>query len=333
MNIKTTPKDFFLHLGAVISLFVSVISIINLYFSVINYFFPDKLAGYFYSGNIAWPVSVLIVLLPLLYIIEHILIRDIKLFAEKADLWIRKWRIYLTLFLTGATMIGDLVALINIYLSGEITSRFIYKVIVVMLVSATVFIYYLLSKKIDFTQNNLQNNRWRMIIAIFGILLTLIAIILGFIIVGSPTKQRNLRFDSQRVSDLSNIQWQIISHWQQKASLPERLEDLGDSISGYKVPTDPRTDQPYKYTIKTKVVNNIGDSKVKPSFELCADFSLPTQDKEGRGGYYSGYGGIAMNRDYAISYPSDDENWKHGIGMTCFIRTIDTDRYPVNPKI
>jgi hypothetical protein len=62
---KTTPKDFFLHLGATIALYTTIVAIINLLFSIINYYFPDALAGSYYYNSMAWPISVLIVVLPI----------------------------------------------------------------------------------------------------------------------------------------------------------------------------------------------------------------------------------------------------------------------------
>jgi len=336
MNTKITPRDFFLHLGATIALFASVISIINLSFSVINYYFPDKLAGYFYAGNIAWPISMLIILVPLLYVLEYIINKDIKKMAEKADFWIRKWRIYLTLFLTGATIIGDLIALINVYLSGEITIRFIYKILAVLVIAGIVFVYYLLTKNADIGMasagSGVSKFKKAKIFAYLGIVAVIVVIVFGFMVVGSPAKQRNLRFDNQRTNDLNNIQWQIISHWQQNNTLPQSLSDLEDDLSGYKIPNDPKTDLPYEYNVKVRGIDS-NESKVKPSFELCANFALSTQDNKGRGDYYGGgYGGIAMSRYDAVSYPDGNESWKHGAGKACFIREIDPIRYPVNLK-
>lgn len=322
MNTKTTPRDFFLHLGALIVLIVSVVSIINLYFSIINYYFPDQLAGYFYSSNIAWPISVLIILVPVLYIFEYLINKDIAKSIEKAELWIRRWRVYLTLFITGATIIGDLIVLLNVYFSGEISTRFLYKVLIVIIISGIIFTYYILSKNnsIDQGKNNIKK-----ISAILGIVVTLLAVVLGFMVVGSPTKQRNLRFDSTRVSDLSSIQWQVISYWQQKGILPVSLDDLNDSISGYVVPIDPKTKANYEY--KSLTVNN------KPNFELCANFALETPDNKGRGDYYGGNSyGIATDAMYNVGYPDGDDNWKHSAGRSCFTRTIDSDKYPINPK-
>lgn len=303
--MKTTPKDFFLHAGATVALYVVAGSLINLMFSIINRAFPDALNNYFTVSSVAWPISVLIVLVPIFYVLEWFINRDTKDHPEKADLPIRKWRIYLTLFLAIAFIGGDLIALINTYLNGEMTARFIWKIVAILLVAGTIGKYYFFSIY--------QSFKWagtiRKIHAWFGIILVIASVVGGFVIVGSPAKQRALRFDEQRVGDLNNIQWQIINYWQNTGRLVNTLADLNDSISGFIVPTDPVSKVSYEYLVTTNQTYSIKG----PSFKLCANFDLPsTQDKSYR--YIS----------------SDNDSWKHEAGKVCFDRVIDKERYPVN---
>ena len=306
---KTTPKDFFIHLASTIVLYISVISIINLLFSIINYFFPDSLSGYFYTSSIAWPISMLVVLVPILYSLEYIIKKDIRLNPSKSEIWINRWRIYLTLFLTGAVIAGDLIALINTYLNGEITARFIYKFLAILIVLGIVFSYYILEK---------LNTRGKAksLLSYAGILLVIISIILGFIAVGSPNKQRSIKFDNQRINDLQNIQYQIINYWQQKGKLPDTLNDMKDSISGNAIPDDPDNNSAYEYKKK--------DSN---KFELCAVFSLATQDIEGKGKY-----NYRQPYYFGTEFNNSNENWKHIAGKACFERTIDIEKYPINKR-
>jgi hypothetical protein len=203
----------------------------------------------------------------------------------------------------------------------------------VLVIAVVVFFYYLLTKNRDFTSvSTLPKAKRATILAYIGIIVVILAVVFGFLVVGSPTKQRNLRFDNQRISDLNNIQWQIISHWQQKKTLPEKLSDMNDSISGFKIPNDPKTDLPYEYKVKVRGIG-LDESKAQPSFEVCADFALPTQDNKGRGDFYGGYyGGIAMDVSYPVSYPDGNNNWKHEAGRSCFTRSIDPQKYPVSEK-
>jgi len=308
---NTTPKDFFLHLAATIALYAGAIALINLAFAVINYAFPDTLGGYFYSHAVAWPISMLVVLVPLLYVMEWLIKRDIRLNPAKDGIWIRRWRTYLTLFLAGATIVGDLIALINIYLSGEITERFLWKFLAIVVIFGVIFTYYLLEK-------SMKAKKTQTILIWAGIVIVIGVIIGGLTTIGSPYKQRSLRLDAQRVNDLSDIQWQVVNHWQRKGKLPQTLDELKDPIAGVMIPTDPDTKAPYEYMVKSKT-----------NFELCGNFALKSEDTKGRG--TSHYGG----RDMAISMPyphgSGQDNWVHDAGRHCFTRTIDPERYPVYP--
>lgn len=316
MNNKTTPKDFFLHLGATVALYAAVIAFINLAFAVINYWFPDALAYGYSSNSIAWPISMLVILIPILYLIEWLLARDLRLMPEKKDLWIRRWRIYLTLFLAAILVVGDLVALLNTYFSGEITARFAWKGLVILVVTVAIGKYYFFSLYENLRRAKLARtlNAWA------GIVLVVAAIVCGFSVVGSPAHQRALRFDNQRQSDLSNIQWQVISYWQRTEKLPAKLSDTTDSIQGNMIPMDPETDQSYEYKAT-------GDK----SFEICATFSRPSQDTKGRGAFGGTGGSIAYPmRDVGMGF---DDNWKHDAGRTCFAKTIDPAIYPpTTPK-
>jgi hypothetical protein len=335
MNPKTTPKDFFVHLGATVALYIAAGAIINLAFSIINYLNPDALSGYFSSSSIVWPVSMLVVLVPILYILEWLVNRDAARMPEKRDIWIRKWRIYLTLFLAVALIGGDLIALINVYLNGEITGRFIWKILAILVVAGVIGKYYFFSVVSEggagfFSRYARMIRRCSVWLGVF---MVIAAIVGGFLIVGSPAKQRAIRFDQQRVNDLMTIQYQVINYWQTKSALPAALADLNDPISNFTVPTDPETKAVYDYSVKGVMGTNpaAGPGSGTPSglvFELCATFALASQDTTGRG-VYNGYGGGMV---VPVSYPSiaggQTDSWAHPAGNACFDRTIDPQRYP-----
>jgi hypothetical protein len=122
------------------------------------------------------------------------------------------------------------------------------------------------------------------------------------------------QFDLQRTYDLQNIQYHVVTYWQNKGALPDKLSDLDDSISGYTAPLDPETRQPYEYTPK---------DALSLSFELCANFktvlntnNLPKASQPVPIGYNDVY----------------SQNFDHQIGRTCFQRTIDKELYPRTPK-
>lgn len=306
--IKTTPKDFFLHLGSMVMLYVSAISLINLVFQTINYAFPDQLNYYVdpYSSGIRWAIAALIVVFPLYILLSWLIEKDIRSVPERANFAIRKWLIYLTLFVAGITVAIDLIVLINTFLGGEVTMRFILKVITVLIVAGGVFGYFIYDlRRVDRTMPGKNK-----LFAIGAGLLVLIAIIMGFVIMGSPSAARDIRLDDQRVSELQNIQNQVLFHWQQKGEMPKQLTDLEDSISGYRIPTLPEGSN-YEYRLTGET-----------TFELCAVFNRNSVESSNR-----------PKPSSPMYYPSGmSENWQHSEGRHCFTRTIDPKLYPPTPE-
>jgi len=147
---RTSPKDFFLNLLSMVALYMSAGSFIALIFQYINIFFPDVLD----SGNygdpldvayrvIRFAVSTLIVSFPVYLLSLRFMGKDYVVNPEKRNLRIRKWLVYFTLFVVSVIIMGDFIALINTFLGGELTVRFILKVLTVLAVTGSIFWYYL----------------------------------------------------------------------------------------------------------------------------------------------------------------------------------------------
>lgn len=309
MNTKITAKDFFLHLGVIVTFYASTIALITLLFEVINFAYPRITNAYqYYFPSISFQVATLIVAFPLFLFLSWMLQKTYVTDPSLREAPLRKWLSYITLFIAGAVVAGDLVTVIYMFLDGQdLTTGFLLKVLALLLIAGSVFMYYLREIRNQISPS--ERNIWR----IGAVILVLGSIILGFAVIGSPASQRERRYDTQRVSELQSIQWQIINYWQQKESIPESLEELNDPFSGFTVPVDPKTKTPYEYS-KT---GNL-------SFELCASF-----DKEGMANQYSEASVSMPMRD---PYYRVNENWQHDAGRTCFDRTIDPEMYPPNTK-
>ena len=323
-KLKTTPWDFFLHLGIVVTIYTSAVSLLQLLFQMIDYSFPDRLAGYGdpYSTELQIAVAILIIIFPLYLFLSRLLANAETAEPGLRELSIRKWLLYLTLFVAGIAVAVDLIMLVRYFLSGEITARFTLKVLSVILVAGGIFWHYLADlRRSDPSVASGTSKLFASVSA--GVVL--VSIIGSFFIMGSPMTARAKRFDAQRVSDLQNIQWQIVNNWQTKGRLPNELPELEDSISGYRAPIDPETDRPYEYAL--------GEGT---SFKICGEFSRSNGGEKdalrGRGGYDKGgyYPSIALPIGSGYYVGEMNESWEHDKGRFCFPRTIDKERYPVN---
>ena len=302
---KTTPKDFVLHLGAIVALYISVISTIMLLLAIIDQFFPKSFEYTDpYAGGVSMAMAMIFIASPLYFMFMHFIVRGENEQPEKREFSVRKWLTYITLFVAGLAMAIDLIVLLQTFFAGEeITIAFALKVVAIILVLATVFGYYLYDARKSPDEVAGLRPRFAYGAGVFIIL----SIVLGFWVMGSPYTQKEKRFDAERVSNLQNIQSQVISYWQTKNKLPVTLEDIKDPLSGFVVPVDPKTQASYEYTTRGNL-----------SFELCATFS-----RESLGNTYDN--GMAQ----PVSNYKDvmSENWQHGVGRTCFSRTIDPERY------
>jgi hypothetical protein len=144
---KVSPRDVFMHLLAIIALYVSAGSFIALLFQYINIVFPDILEYSQYAresalGIIRWSIASLVIIFPLYAVATHTLNKEYKREPEKRNLKIRKWLTYFTLFAAAVIIVGDLVTLIYSLLSGGLTTQFILKVLAVLFVAVSVFYYY-----------------------------------------------------------------------------------------------------------------------------------------------------------------------------------------------
>jgi len=208
---RVTPKDFFLWLGAMAALYVATVSLITLLFQYINILFPSALEySDAYSGAIRFSIAALVVVFPLFIFLMRVLHQALRKHPEKKELWVRKWLIFLTLFIAGVTIAIDLIVLVNTFLNGDLSSRFLWKALTILVVIGAGFLYYAYELKGRWEQNAKQS------VTIAGLVsaVVIVAIVSGFFLIGSPTAQRLERLDAEKVNDLSNIQSQIVSFWQ-----------------------------------------------------------------------------------------------------------------------
>jgi len=335
-----TPKFFFVSLGVIVGLITSVSSFLILLFETLNKRFPDVLnATYQYGYNsssfdsLRAPLATLIIFFPAFFILSYFWRKFAKVGLGHIDTIIRKWMIYLILFFASITIIIDLVTLVQYFVAGEITNRFIFKVLGTIIVAALIWFYYYFELTGYVIGIKIWKKKTGLLFGLKSIIFVLALITWSFVIMGSPAKQRALRFDDRRVSDLQSIQSQVINYWQQKEKLPATLSEIANPISSFAIPVDPEFEKGIKYEY-----NVTG----KMSFELCGTFSLPMpkgwQEYNSGGGVIRPMSTTVGTTDVSVPnvypYPSGtNDSWDHQAGRTCFARTIDKDLYPPYPKI
>lgn len=142
-----SAREAFMYLLTFLTLYISAISFGTLLFQFINRWLPDIVPyGTYYDTTteaIRWSASSLLIAYPLFLFMSWLLRREIAKDPDKRASKIRKWLTYITLFIAAGVIIGDLITLVFNMLGGELTLRFILKVLTVGGISGAIFGYYL----------------------------------------------------------------------------------------------------------------------------------------------------------------------------------------------
>lgn len=138
-------REAFMYLVLFMCLYISAFSFGSLLFHFINRWIPDAIRFY-ESGDLTavrMAVASLIVAFPVYLWLSSLLAAAIRRDADRKSSKIRKWLTYITLFIAAGVIIGDLITLLFNLLGGELTARFVLKVLSVLLIAGLIFGYYL----------------------------------------------------------------------------------------------------------------------------------------------------------------------------------------------
>ncbi len=300
---RSHAKDVFLNLASMVTLYASAVALLNLLFSVINKAYPQTL-GYYSSPSISLPVATLIIVFPLYILFMWLIEKDLAGSIENRMMGIRKWLIYITLFISGGLIVGDLVTVLYYFLDGqELTTGFLLKILSIIVVAGAVFGYYITD-----VRNKLTGSMRKATAFVSGIFI-IIAIIIGFSVIGSPQSQRLMKYDQQKFSELQMLSGQVRDYYQKTAKLPQTLTELAQGFSYPVATVDPQSGASYVYKVL--------DAK---TFQLCATFNLDADMSVTRATYY-------YSED-----PSNTSVWNtYKAGEYCFTQVVSA--YPIQKPI
>jgi len=298
MTNKQNAKYTFYYLLSLVALIFTAISVGMIIYSIIDKTVPDALNTYVgsYDGQLKFAISALIIATPIFYLLSSLILKGLRKEELEKDSGVRRWLTYFILLVSSLIILGVFISVINSFLSGELTSRFILKALSIFIISGAVFSFYFYDiKREDITKKDL------IIHLFFYISLALIiaAFISAFFFVESPKTARARRLDQIVVSNISSIEADINTYYTDKKVLPANLEALRSDSGVYLDQTwlvDPETKQALVY-------NKSGEK----SFELCATFRTDShQDIQGQT--------LAPVSSPSVSYPGSKV---HGIGYQC----------------
>ncbi|MBV8816842.1 MAG: hypothetical protein JO022_00720 [Acidobacteriaceae bacterium] len=293
-----SARDGFLYLLAFITLSVWSSQLGSMLFQFIDHWFPDPVVVPWRDVrlSVTWQMASIAVAFPIFAVVMRIILREAAHSPERLQSGVRRWLTYIALLLTASGVLCDLIAFLDRFLQGGLTTRFVLKVLTVLVICGAIFVYYLGSLRWGRSDDELRQAKKRSLIFGAGSLaVVVIAFCTGLTIAGTPSVQRLVEADRRRVDDLRQLAAGMYGRHQrslnpQTQALPPRLSDAVGVDATRRV--DPASGRPYEYIPLEGT-----------RYQLCAAFAVTNADE--------------------VPAPIF---WRHEAGRTCF--TFDAKESP-----
>lgn len=273
MDHKNSARFAFFYMLSLVALVFMSVSTGMIIFQVINKYIKDFIEQYgirYSPDQLKFAISALVISAPIYYLTTRQIFKN--LFSGELDknCGVRRWLTYFILLITSIVMIGWMIAVINNFLSGEFTLKFILKAITALGISIIIFTFYLH----DIKREEVAGKKDKAVkLYLYGSLaLIIIVFIASLFAVESPAETRNRRLDEAIISDFNNINMAIENYYQGNKKLPENINELKEE-SNFLMKDDikdPISGEKYEY----KIID-------KKKYELCATFRTSNKDREG----------------------------------------------------
>lgn len=291
-------KQAFYYLTSFFALALVATGLGILFYELIEYYFPQETGyGGFSQSSVKFGISTLVIAAPIYYFFMRYINTSLSKKDLDDDSGIRRWLTYIVMFVAVTVTLGDLIAVLNEYLDGSITIRFLLKALTIFAIAGGVFLYYFLDmSNASDSSRRLKNNLWA---GVFWIAV-LAPLVWAFTIFESPSEARLRNIDEQLVSELQMVKGAVEEYARVNGGLPQSIQELEQRPEQYIRLDDLLLTQ---YGFEYHRVS-------QRQFELCALFERDnTEDRTAnRYGYYD--------------WQTD---WEHPMGNHCFDFEIPRD--------
>ena len=301
MNNKNNAKYAFYYLLSLVALVFTALSVGMVAFGIINKTVADVIINYASSdGQLKFAISALFIAAPIFYLISFLINKGLRGGELDKDSGIRRWLTYFILLISFLIILGVFISVINNFLSGELSARFVWKAVTVLIISATVFSYYLYDMR---REAGAAKDKIVCAFSWASAAIVLAAFIAAWFFVESPVTARARRLDQALISNIYSLESAVNNFYERKGALPENLEDVekDGTYLDKRLLSDPENQAPIVYR------------KVSAqAFELCATFRLDSS--------------VPGDANYPVVYPGDNKN--HRAGYQC----LPGNLYMATPK-
>lgn len=303
--IETEKKEtnsalhFFLYLLAFLALGFVSFGAGNILFEAANKYFPLEEIPYGYAanydqGSVKFGIAAIFIAGPIFFYLMYLLKKFLYSGEIKNSSKIRRWLTYIVLFIAAATIIGDLITLVMYFLDGDLATRFLLKVLSVMIIAGLIFWYYLRDIKKTNTEGVIDSaeKSFFLLSATF----VLLVFIFGFFLIDSPSLSRDRKIDEAMVDNMRSMSYEIENFYTLTKQLPISKDELVDT----------------KFDLRKYGEKITYQKKSQTEYELCASFKTSNLEQQNR-------------------YQQED-SWAHGKGQKCFKRIVKLES-SVEPSV
>ncbi len=274
-NQTTAPpanaaKFAFFYLLSLVALVFMAVSTGMVVFQIINKYVVDTISRYegAYSDEaLKFAISALIISVPIFYAISGIIYKSLFKGELAKNSGVRRWLIYFILLVSSVVMIGWAIGIINGFLNGELTIKFILKTLTALSLAAGIFSFYLYD--IKRTEVAGKKDKVIKIYFIVSLVVVLAVFAVSLFVVESPGETRDRKIDEEVIRNFSVIDQCVSEYYKEKKNLPE---NLGEAIDNCHYAFTPEEEDKIK---SGEVEYKKGEDK---KYELCAEFITSNKD-------------------------------------------------------
>lgn len=280
-------KYAFYYLLSLAALIFTALSVGMIVFGIIDKSVADALNYNNFNSvdsQLKFAISALFIAAPIYYFLSRLINRGLSKKELDLESPLRRWLTYFIILVASMIILGVFIGVINNFLSGNLTLRFLLQLASVLLIAVIVFSFYFY----DIKRKAIKPKD--MVIRIFAFgsaALVIAAFVAAWFFVTPPQIARAKRLDQNLTNNIYQLENAVNSYYSQYGNLPATLDDLKNSDIYFdpKTAVDPETKQPIEYKLE-------GDNQ----FAFCATFRLASDSNDPNFNYAPG------NKDHRAGY-------------------------------
>jgi len=267
MNEEHGAKYTFYYLLSLVSLIFIGISVGLVAFGIIDKSIVDPLINNYYrnsGGSLRFAISALLIASPIYYYSLFLIKKGLRKEEISLKSNIRKYLTYFIIFVSALIILGVFISLVNNFLAGGLSLRFLLQALSIFIISGLVFSYYFHDMK---SESLVQKEKPAKIFLALSLLLIIAAFVSAWFFIESPKVARARKIDDVLISRIINLENSVNDYYFRYNKLPADISELKKAQINHYMDSNnflnPESGQAIVY-------NKIAEDR----YEFCSTFKL-----------------------------------------------------------